>query len=71
MKLTIGDYASYLKFDNDAEFVDTTKEIADGVYADYDVHGNIMGIEFTCSIKLAAYSDNTKEITIEKEDEAN
>jgi uncharacterized protein YuzE len=59
MKLSIGNYASYLvvrKLEEN-EFVDLTKEIAGGVYADYDVDGNIVGIEFLTEIKPEYYDE--------------
>ena len=54
MKLTLGKYASYLDivpFDIKYQPL-KTKEIAEGVYADYSKDGQLIGIEFIGNIEI-------------------
>jgi uncharacterized protein YuzE len=59
LKLKIGNKASYLtvrELEED-ELVMTTKDLGSGVYIDYDVNHDIIGIEFSGEIKPEYYED--------------
>jgi uncharacterized protein YuzE len=59
MKVTTSKYASYIYIkEHDENFkVAKTKELANGVYLDYDDKGELLGIEILSHIDLEEYND--------------
>ena len=56
MKIKIGNWASYLRISEGD--IDYTKELSgSGIYVDYDVNHNVLGIEFLDEVKVEYYSD--------------
>ena len=62
MKVTIGNYASYIYVKEwDESFKPLkTKELANGVYLDYNKDGELVGIEILSELVLEYYSDYKK-----------
>ena len=62
MKVTIGNYASYVEVKEwDESFQPfTTKEIADNVYLDYNKDGELIGIEILTELVPEYYDDYRK-----------
>jgi uncharacterized protein YuzE len=62
MKVTIGNYASYIyvKEWNDSFKPLKTKELANGIYLDYNKDGELVGIEVLSELVPEYYSDYKK-----------
>lgn len=62
MKVTIGNYASYiyLKEWDDSFKPLKTKELANGIYLDYNKDGELVGIEILAELVPEYYSDYKK-----------
>jgi uncharacterized protein YuzE len=62
MKVTIGNYASYIEVKEwDDSFKPLkTKELANGIYLDYNKDGELVGIEILSELKPEYYSDYKK-----------
>jgi uncharacterized protein YuzE len=62
MKLNIGNYASYLhvKEWDDSFKPLKTKELANGIYLDYNKDGELVGIEILAELVPEYYSDYKK-----------
>lgn len=59
MKITIGEYASYIdvKEWDDSFKPLTTKELANGVYLDYNKDGELVGIEIVNELDVEYYDE--------------
>jgi len=62
MKVTIGNYASYIyvKEWDDSFKPLKTKELANGIYLDYNKDGELVGIEILSELVPEYYSDYKK-----------
>ena len=62
MKITIGQYASYIdvKEWDDSFKPLTTKELANGIYLDYNKDGELVGIEIVAGLEVEYYDDYRK-----------
>jgi len=62
MKVTIGNYASYIyvKEWDDSFKPLKTKELANGIYLDYNKDGELVGIEILAELVPEYYSDYKK-----------
>jgi uncharacterized protein YuzE len=59
MKVKIGNYASYIEVEEwDDSFKPlVTKELANGIYLDYNSSGELVGIEILSELKPEYYND--------------
>lgn len=62
MKITIGEYASYIdvKEWDDSFKPLTTKELTNRIYLDYNKDGELIGIEILADIEVEYYDDYRK-----------
>ncbi len=62
MKITIGNWASYIdvKEWDDSFKPLKTKDLANGIYLDYNKDGELIGIEILGDLELEYYSDYEK-----------
>ena len=62
MKVTIGNYASYIEVKpwDDSFKPLKTKDLANGIYLDYNKDGELVGIEILGDLELEYYSDYKK-----------
>lgn len=62
MKVTIGNYASYIHVKpwDDSFKPLKTKDLANGIYLDYNKDGELVGIEILSELKPEYYSDYKK-----------
>jgi uncharacterized protein YuzE len=62
MKVTIGNYASYIYVKEwDESFKPLkTKDLANGIYLDYNKDGELVGIEILDNLEVEYYSDYEK-----------
>jgi uncharacterized protein YuzE len=62
MKVTIGNYASYIEVKpwDDSFKPLKTKELANGIYLDYNKDGELVGIEILSELKPEYYDDYRK-----------
>ena len=62
MKVTIGNYASYIEIEpwDDSFKPLKTKEFANGIYLDYNKDGELVGIEILSELVPEYYSDYKK-----------
>jgi len=68
MKINIGEYASYIdvKEWDDSFKPLTTKELANGIYLDYNKDGELVGIEIVDELDVEYYDDYRKRDNEEK-----
>lgn len=62
MKITIGEYASYIdvkEWDDSFQPL-TTKELTNQIYLDYNKDGELIGIEIIADLELEYYDDYRK-----------
>jgi uncharacterized protein YuzE len=62
MKVTIGNYASYIEVKpwDDSFKPLKTKELTNGIYLDYNKNGELVGIEILSELKPEYYDDYRK-----------